>query len=113
MVTGTTDIYQSLFVLFGTRIGERVLTLEYGTDLTSFVFTSLPLAEKADLIRTVRDAVILYEPRIILHECKVDDGRLREGVLSLELDFTIDTVNSRHNMVFPFFIHEGTLLPDL
>ncbi|MGH1436611.1 MAG: GPW/gp25 family protein [Lewinella sp.] len=112
MVTGEEDIYQSLQVLFGTQIGERVLELDYGTDLSSLLFERLPITEKAIMENAIKNAVTFYEARIILHEITIDDNDITDGIVRISLDFTIDHTNNRRNMVFPFFVQEGTLIPN-
>ena len=37
----------------------------------------------------------------------VDDN---DGLLLLEVDYTVRTINSRHNVVYPFYFQEATLL---
>jgi len=112
MVTGEQDILESLQVLFGTQVGERVLELDYGTDLSSLLFERLPLTEKAVLENSVRQAILIYESRIVLHELKIDDSDITNGVLRIFLDITFEPTNNRRNIVFPFFIEEGTLIPN-
>lgn len=112
MVTGEQDILQSLQVLFGTQIGERVLELAYGTDLSSLLFERLPITEKAVLEDSVRQAILIYESRIILHELTIDDSDITTGIIRINLEFTIEHTNNRRNIVYPFFIEEGTLIPN-
>ena len=112
VVTGEQDILESLQVLFGTQVGERVLELDYGTDLSSLLFERLPLTEKAVLENSVRQAILIYESRIVLHELKIDDSDITNGVLRIFLDITFEPTNNRRNIVFPFFIEEGTLIPN-
>ena len=111
MTTGEEDIKQSLAVLFGTQPGERPLLLDYGCDLMTHVFRPALSSEVALLEEEIRSAVVNYEPRITLEEVEIDTSEAADGKLYIQLQFLIDTINSRHNMVFPFYAEEGTLIP--
>lgn len=112
MVTGEQDILQSLQVLFGTQIGERVLELQYGTDLSSLLFERLPITEKAVLENAIRHAILIFEARIVLNKLSIDDSDITSGIIRINIDFTIAHTNNRRNIVYPFFIEEGTLIPN-
>lgn len=112
LVTGLEDIRQSLHVLFGTQPGERVLLLQYGCDLPALLFKNMSLTQKTMLENRISFAIRNFESRIILHKVAVDTSQQAEGVIFIQIDFTIDRTNNRQNMVFPFFIEEGTMLSD-
>jgi phage baseplate assembly protein W len=58
----------------------------------------------------IRTAIIFYEARINLNSVTIDDSRENEGVISIALDYTIRTTNSRFNFVYPYYKKEGTEL---
>ena len=111
MVTGDEDIQQSLRILFGTHQGERILKREYGCDLTAELFQNMNLTQKTDLEQRIRNAVLHYEARIKVNEIDVDVSDALDGILRIQIDYTIATTNSRRNIVFPYFLAEGTLVP--
>ncbi|WP_170110646.1 GPW/gp25 family protein [Flavilitoribacter nigricans] len=111
MVTGKADIEQSLNILFGTQPGERVLTLKYGCDLMTSLFQNISLSQKTILEDRIEKAITNFEPRIILEKVEIDITQAGEGIVYIEVDFLISRTNSRQNMVFPFFLREGTLVP--
>ncbi len=113
MVEGEEDIVQSLQILFGTRRGERILEQKYGCDLNLSVFQNITTTEQTVLLRKLRYAIINFESRIVLNDLSLDLTQLMDGILHIQLDFTIDHINSRRNIVFPFFIKEGTLIPKI
>lgn len=53
-------------------------------------------------------AVTLYEPRILLEEVSFE--LKEEGVLLIKLTYTVVRTNNRSNMVYPFYLNEGTNL---
>lgn len=107
MVEEEDDINQSLAILFSTRRGERLLH-NYGADLSQMVFEEINESSLTELKDRVEKAVLFYEPRIDLLETKINASQLEEGILRIELEYKIRSTNSRHNMVYPFYIKEGS-----
>ncbi|MDX1636320.1 MAG: GPW/gp25 family protein [Balneolaceae bacterium] len=102
------DIEQSLEILLGTRKGERVMRPDYGCNLDEMVFESFNLSLKTYLADMVETAILYYEPRIEPLEITVDDSDIHEGRVLIEIDYVIRSTNSRYNMVYPFYLEEGT-----
>lgn len=111
MVKDLDSIISSLNVLMGTTMGERLMQPQYGTSITEYFFRNVD-ASIATLIQTnILDAIIGFEPRIAANKVTVDTSRMTEGILLVTIDFTVRTTNSRNNIVFPFYIKEGNLIP--
>lgn len=55
----------------------------------------------------IEKAITLFEPRILLENISFEE-KTEEGILLIELEYTINRTNKRSNMVFPFYLHEGT-----
>jgi phage baseplate assembly protein W len=53
---------------------------------------------------------LYYEPRIDLNKIDIDPTDELEGVLLINLDYTVRATNSRKNMVYPFYKAEGNEL---
>jgi len=109
-VTGIEDIKQSLNILFGTSPGERVLEQSYGCDLNSTLFHNITLSEKTLLENNIKEAIIDFEGRIVVDQVKIDTSQALDGVIHIQIAFTLDQTNNRHNIIYPFFITEGTLI---
>jgi phage baseplate assembly protein W len=110
MVSGDTDIRQSLTVLMTTIRGERLLDPDYGFGAQDLVFDPTDATSLMHFESQIREAVLFFEPRIRLEEVHFDASAVADGVLSIQLDYVIPQVNSRANMVFPFYFKEGTTL---
>ncbi len=52
-------------------------------------------------------AIILFEPRISLEDVSFEE-QADEGLLLIQLTYTVIRTNNRNNMVYPFYINEGT-----
>ncbi len=104
------DIKESLSVLFSTSPGERVNRYDYGCSLRQFAFEPLTPQTITKMRNVITRAIILYEPRIILEDVSFEDEPDR-GRLLIKLSYMIIRTNNRNNMVYPFYINEGTNLP--
>jgi uncharacterized protein len=107
MVADIEDIKQSLEILFGTRLNERIMQEDYGCGLDEFMFeeTSSEMLNRLEYI--IKEAVLYHEIRIELNNLQINLAREREGMLLIELNFTVPSSNSRYNMVYPFYLNEG------
>ena len=102
------DIRESLFILLSTTPGERIMDVEFGCDIHGQVFKQIDgssLAEIRDLIAT---AILHHEPRITLEEIDFTMPDYSSGLLMINIEYTIRKVNVRTNIVYPFYILEGT-----
>jgi Bacteriophage baseplate protein W len=108
LVSEEQDIKESLFILMSTRPGERVLQPEYGCDLSVLNFESINegLINRASEI--IHDAVLHFEPRITLDDVSVSTKNMYDGVLEISLVYSIRKTNKRNNIVYPYYLLEGT-----
>jgi phage baseplate assembly protein W len=106
------DIAESLRILFGTRPGERVMQPAYGCRLADLVFEPMNGATQISIEVAIRRAIQFFEARIFLERVQVEPGDWPGGKLDIIVTYTIRATNSRHNMVFPFYLSEGTLLSE-
>jgi phage baseplate assembly protein W len=110
LVSQVQDIEQSLYILLSTTPGERIMQPTYGCGLRRMVFESVNESTVTEIKDIVARAVLFFEVRITLHEVQVETDALLDGVLRLRLDYTVRTTNTRHNMVYPLYLQEGTAL---
>lgn len=105
--SGAIDIHNSLLVLLGTQPGERKMAPEFGVDLSPLLFETLDLGLETRMADSIERAILRFEPRVILEEISF---RLEawEGILYIYLFYLIQTTNSRTNLVFPYYLAEGT-----
>ena len=110
MLEDEADIKSSLEILLSTRLGERVMVPDYGCNLDELLFNPLTLTLKTYVIDLIKTAILYYEPRIDLNKINIDPTDELEGVLLINLDYTVRATNSRKNMVYPFYKAEGNEL---
>ena len=108
MLEGVEDIYSSLHILLTTLPGERIMQPRYGCNMQAFVFEPMDTGLQTLMLEKIETAILFYEPRIKVNSLSIDNSREWEGVLFVQLDFTVKTSNSRFNFVFPFYISEAS-----
>ncbi|MBD3421974.1 MAG: hypothetical protein GF398_17825 [Chitinivibrionales bacterium] len=105
-ITDEDEIRSSLEVLLSTAPGERILQPDFGCDLRPLLFEPLDTSLKTYIKDRIRVSILYHEPRI-----RLDDVNLvtvpDEGKIEILIDYTIRATNSRHNMVYPFYLEEG------
>lgn len=109
MVAGDEDIQESLRILMTTRRGERIMRPRFGLGLWAHVADTMDDTTLADLQSQIEDAILFWEPRIRVEEITFDTADAADGVLHIHLSYRIPAINSRSNMVFPYYTRgEGT-----
>jgi len=107
MVSEMEDIRQSLFLLLSTIPGERLMRPEYGCNLYQLVFENFDVSTQTRAIDLVEQAILYFEPRIKVEEVTIK-VEVMESIAYINIHFWIPKVNSRHNIVYPFYFKEGT-----
>jgi len=109
MISDEDDIHNSLEVLLATRVGERLLQPMYGCNLDVLLFEAIDITLQTYIKDLVFTSIFYYEPRV-----KPDDVKLtvpdQEGSILIEVQYTVRATNTRYNLVYPFYLNEGTLL---
>lgn len=108
MVSKEKDIKESLFILFSTSPGERIMHPEYGCNLNKFVFEPITNTLYNRIKDAITHAILLFEPRIKLMDIKIKTDDAQENKLEIAVEYTIIQTNSRQNMVYPMYLREGT-----
>ncbi len=110
MVAAEDDIEESLRILLGTSRGERVMQPSFGCDLKLHVFKGISERTLTAIRDSISRAVLHFEPRITLEKIDIDAEAVHEGLLRINLVYTVRTTNTRSNLVYPFYFLEGTNL---
>ena len=111
MTSDREDIERSLQILLGTVKGERVMRPGYGCNLNDMVFESFNLTLKNYLMDLIKTAILYYEARIEPTKIAINERFIAEGRIDIEIEYLIRSTNSRFNFVYPFYINEGSEIP--
>lgn len=108
MLADEADIESSLHILLTTQLGERIMQPNYGCDLDSMQFETLSLTQKTYVSDLIRTAILYHEPRIDVVQVYIDTTDELNGVLLINIEYTVRSTNTRRNMVYPFYKIEAT-----
>jgi len=101
------DIKESIWIILSTSKGERVMRPDFGCGINDFVFSSIDSSTLALIESTVREALILWEPRIEVIDVKVSTDKIKESKLIISIDYEVRRTNNQFNLVYPFYLTEG------
>lgn len=108
MVADEEDIAESLRILLATHPGERVMLPNYGCALRRMVFEEASEQTVTEIKEMIRKAILFYEPRISVNRMDAQLADAMQGRLEILIDYTIRSTNTRHNLVYPFYLHQAT-----
>ncbi len=112
MASGDEDVYQSLVILLQTAKFSRLMRPEFYCDVQAYLFGDGYYQSQENIKSTISKAILNNEPRVGEVEVNISTDNSRASVLLIELNYRIRSTNSRQNMVFPFYLNEGTnILP--
>ena len=104
------DISESLEIILSTRLGERIMNPRFGCNLEDILFRPLNLTLTTYAVNLIKTAILYFEPRVDVNDVSINNSDPTNGLLLIEVDFTIRATNSRMNKVYPYYRIEGTNL---
>jgi len=107
MVDEEEDIRQSLEILLSTIKGERVMQPDYGANMKEFLFEPLNVSFAKRMSDKIERAILFYEPRIKTDDISYNQDN-ENGMVEIRIDYTIIATNNRRNIVYPYYLNEGT-----
>lgn len=107
LVDDEEDIKQSLVILLSTIKGERVMRPDYGANMEDLLFEPLTVSLAKRMSNQLERAILFFEPRIKTNN--IDFALDTEnGLVEITIDYTIIATNNRRNIVYPYYLNEGT-----
>jgi phage baseplate assembly protein W len=101
------DVREAIWIILSTAPGERLMRPDFGCGLHDLVFAPNN-TRTAGLVRFhVEEALTRWEPRILLQQVQVQPDPGNPAVLLISIDYTVRTTDSRHNLVYPFYLERG------
>jgi len=108
MTTKEEDIKQSLHIYFHTKLGERIMRQDFGCIIHEHLFDRLDTSILDILTFELKQNIGNIEPRIIVDEIEINPVDVNDGRIEINIDYTVITTNVRDNIVFPYYLNEGT-----
>ena len=98
------DIDQAIQLILGTAPGERPMRPEFGCGVHDFVFDSIDANTIGRMEQAIRIALERWEPRIEVRSVSFDVSHAVEGLLTIDIGFTVRATNTDRNLVYPFYV---------
>ena len=107
MVSFEEDIKEAIGIIINTIRGERVMRPDFGTNTADYVFSSPWNGLRETISHDIARDLRLQEPRI--QDITVSCGEvLPDGKMAINVGYTVRSTNNRYNLVYPFYILEGS-----
>lgn len=107
--TGPDRIQAAIWLILSTSPGERLMLPTFGAGIKDSVFESNSEVVCARLQTTIRKALTQWEPRIDLVSVQATPSPDQPSLVLVNISYQIRDTNELYNMVYPFFLTEGTL----
>jgi hypothetical protein len=98
------DIDQAIQLILGTAPGERPMRPEFGCGVHDFVFDTIDAGTVGRMEEAIRSALSRWEPRIEVRSVEFDLTHAVEGLLTIDIGFTVRATNTDRNLVYPFYV---------
>jgi len=102
------DVHQAVRIILGTNPGERVMRPDFGAGLKAFVFEPINSSTLARIRKQVEESLITWEPRIDVLQVSATPDPAQPARLLIEVDYRVRATNAVQNLVYPFYLQEGT-----
>lgn len=100
-------IEESLYLILGTRPGERLMQPAFGCAIHTLLFAPNNPATRTRAVEYVRRALVAWEPRIDVLDVGTETTDADPGLLLIRVDYRLRANNAVGNLVYPFYITEG------
>jgi phage baseplate assembly protein W len=102
-----TRIEESIYLILGTRLGERVMQPAFGCGIHDLVFAPNNPSTRTQAVEHVRRALVTYEARIDVLSVTAETAPAERSLLLIRIGYRIRSNNAMGNLVYPFYITEA------
>lgn len=106
LASGTDEIDESIALILGTSLGERVMRPDFGCRIHELVFSPVNGETLGLAKRYVEDALGWWEPRIDVLETRAeaDPRESHLGKLLIWITYEVRATHDRRSLVYPFYL---------
>lgn len=106
--SGEPSIQESVWIILSTPRRTRIMEPAFGCGLHDLVFQPNNPATRAAVMDEVRSALTRWEPRIDVLRVTATSPPDTADTLLLSVDYRVRANNAAHNLVYPFYLDEGS-----
>lgn len=107
LVSGDRAIERSILTILATAKGERRMRPMFGCGIHDLVFAPNDPTTAGLVHSQVLEALGWWEPRIVVQSVDVQSSRDEDGLLLIDVRYTIKATNADRNLVYPFYLIPG------
>lgn len=97
------SVRQAIWIILGTARGERLMRPDFGCGIHDLVFAVNNARTAGQVAVEVRQALLLWEPRIDVLDVQVSAEGQGE-ILLIRIDYQVRATNNVFNLVYPFYL---------
>ena len=101
-------VEESIYLILSTAKGERVMLPGFGCGIHDLVFAPNNSVMFSVVVQKVREALVADEPRIDVLDVSAETAPEQPTLLLIRIDYRIRANNALGNLVYPFYIREGS-----
>ncbi len=101
-------VQESIYLILNTAKGERVMLPDFGCGIHDLVFAPNNPQTLSAVVQEVRQALVTYERRIDVLDVATETAPGQPNLLLIRVDYRIRANNALGNLVYPFYIKEGS-----
>lgn len=101
------SIKESIMLILNTAKGERIMRPDFGCGLHELVYSINNTTTASIALFHVEEALKKWEPRIELIKVDVNADAKDGDRLIISIEYRIISTNTRHNLVYPFYLGRG------
>jgi len=98
------SIRDSIWIILATARGERRMRPDFGCGIHDLVFAVHSGETSGRVASEVRQALILWEPRIDLIDVSARTDEAEPTRLLIQIEYRVRATNNRFNLVYPFYL---------
>jgi uncharacterized protein len=98
------SIRDSIWIVLATARGERKMRPDFGCGIHDLVFAVQSGETSGRVASEVRQALILWEPRIDLLDVSARPDEAEPTRLLIHIQYRVRATNNRFNLVYPFYL---------
>lgn len=104
MASGEKSIADSIRLILGTAVGERIMRPDFGCMIHDLVFHPVSANTCSLVSLYAQQALIKWEPRVeqVIVNAYPDQGA--ENTILIQIEYKVRSTNNLHNLVYPFYL---------
>jgi phage baseplate assembly protein W len=107
LVSREREVAEAIRVIVSTIPGERPMRPDFGCRIHDYVFSPADSATADAISAEVTRALAMWEHRIDVGDVAVSYTDEDPTVFYIDIQYQMKQTNSRHNLVFPFYVIPG------